>query len=74
MNTPTDSIEAWNYRVAYLIDNADDSEFAAMAIPERNEILDEIRRIEQTREALAEERRTGHWAIPSHVREGLGLL
>ena len=72
--TPTDSIEAWTYRVAYLADNATDAELAAMAISERNEILDEIRRSEETRDARAEERRTGYWAIPTHVRKGLGLL
>lgn len=71
MNTPTDSIEFWNMKVRVLADGWHDEDFRDMAIEERNEILDEIARIEEKSEALAEERRRGDWAIPSHVR---GLL
>ena len=45
-----------------------DADFAEMAIELRNEVLDELRRREETIEALAEERRYG--IVPWYWRSG----
>ena len=72
MNTPTDSEEQFQDVVRWFMEYGQhphaDSWFERLAIEERNEILDEIARIEEKSEALAEERRRGAWAIPSHMR------
>lgn len=48
-----------------------EAEFAAMPAEQRNEILDELRRREETLEARAEERRNGGFFLPTHLREGI---
>ena len=48
-----------------------DKELATLAIPFRNMVLDALETREVRLEARAEERRSGTWAFPAHVREGL---
>lgn len=68
MNTPTDSVEEFDYIVNHVAPYWSDETFARLAIPQRNAILDELRRREETMEARAEERRRGDWATPAHIR------
>lgn len=68
---PTDSTELYDWDLEHVWPNATDRSFERMAIPQRNAILDDLRRREENLERRAEERRNGTWAIPAHVREDL---